>query len=376
MTNTSLAELTAQLRSPGLTLFDGPAGDLKTIAADTLGVVGMPTDWTQSSRIGTRMGPRALRRATSEWIRALRAQGGDVWIDPRTESAWQLRMDDWLLDCGDAHIDLTSVERTTKSIALMTEAVRLRDAIPLALGGDHYNSYPACLGYSRAFEQLQPGKRFGYIQIDGHLDFADKLGAWGTHNHATNGRRNSELPNIAQENMVWIGITGRVDGGELEQIEGMGGKIFSSGDIHRLGTQEVAEQALAHAMRGCDHLYLSIDTPKAEALKDVHAVVTRDDFPEQDFRYVGPARTQINMWHMTRNVLAHEKALYEGHAVAAVADATGRRLMELPMSPPRVKAAIDNREGADFYLTAGQMRLGGALSRLGSRGRETRIRPF
>ena len=66
----------------------------------------------------------------------------------------------------------------------------------------------------------------------------------------------------------------------------------------------------------------SIDTSKAEALKGVHAVVTRDDFPEQDFSYVGPARTQINMWHMTRNVLAREKALYEGHAVAAVAAAS------------------------------------------------------
>ncbi|MGB0552257.1 MAG: xanthine dehydrogenase family protein molybdopterin-binding subunit [Alphaproteobacteria bacterium] len=66
----------------------------------------------------------------------------------------------------------------------------------------------------------------------------------------------------------------------------------------------------------------SIDTSKAEALKGVHAVVTRDDFPEQDFGYVGPARTQINMWHMTRNVLAREKALYDGHAVAAVAAAS------------------------------------------------------
>ena len=66
----------------------------------------------------------------------------------------------------------------------------------------------------------------------------------------------------------------------------------------------------------------SIDTSKAESLNGVHAVVTRDDFPEQDFGYVGPARTQINMWHMTRNVLAREKALYEGHAVAAVAAAS------------------------------------------------------
>ena len=265
MNETPISELNALLTSPGLTLFDGPAGDPAALAADTLGVVGMPSDWTQSSRIGTRMGPRALRRATSEWIGALRAQEDDTWIDARTESAWRLRTGDWMLDCGDAVIDSTSVDRTTQSIAQMTEAVRLRDAVPLALGGDHYNSYPACLGYSRAFEQRQPGKRFGYIQIDGHLDFADSLGAWGTHNHATNGRRNSELPNIARENMVWIGITGWVDGGELEEIEAMGGKIFSSGDIHRLGAATVAEQALAHAMRGCEHLYLSIDIDAMDA---------------------------------------------------------------------------------------------------------------
>lgn len=265
MNYTPLSQLASQLRSPGLTLFEGPAGDPATIAADTLGVVGMPSDWTQSSRLGSRMGPRALRRATSEWIGSLRAQDEDAWVDPRTASTWRLRTDGWMLDCGDAPIDPTSVERTTESIARMTETVRLRDAIPVALGGDHYNSYPACLGYSRAFEQRQPGKRFGYIQIDGHLDFADKLGAWGTHNHATNGRRNSELPNITRENMVWVGITGWVDGGELELIEGMGGKIFSSGDVHRLGATAVAEQALAHAMRGCDHLYLSIDIDAMDA---------------------------------------------------------------------------------------------------------------
>ena len=32
----------------------------------------------------------------------------------------------------------------------------------------------------------------------------------------------------------------------------------------------------------------------------------------------------------------------------AVADATGRRLTELPMSPPRVKAAIDNRDRTEL----------------------------
>ena len=62
-----------------------------------------------------------------------------------------------------------------------------------------------------------------------------------------------------------------------------------------------------------------IDTARAEALPGVKAVVTSADFPDHPSAYVGPERVQINFAHMTRNVMAREKALYEGHAVAAVA---------------------------------------------------------
>jgi CO/xanthine dehydrogenase Mo-binding subunit len=63
----------------------------------------------------------------------------------------------------------------------------------------------------------------------------------------------------------------------------------------------------------------SIDTSKAQALTGVKAVITSADFPEQKFEYVGPERIAVNFWHMTRNIMAREKVLYEGHAVAAVA---------------------------------------------------------
>ncbi len=63
----------------------------------------------------------------------------------------------------------------------------------------------------------------------------------------------------------------------------------------------------------------SIDTSKAEALKGVKAVMTGADLPDQEFVYIGPERVQQNFWHITRNIMAREKALYEGHAVAAVA---------------------------------------------------------
>jgi len=68
------------------------------------------------------------------------------------------------------------------------------------------------------------------------------------------------------------------------------------------------------------HAYIrGIDTSKAEALPGVKAVVTAADFPDHAFAYIGPERVAQNFWHITRNIMAREKALYEGHAVAAVA---------------------------------------------------------
>lgn len=64
---------------------------------------------------------------------------------------------------------------------------------------------------------------------------------------------------------------------------------------------------------------VSIDTSRAAALLGVRAVVTSADFPEQKFEYIGPERVAVNFWHVTRNIMAREKVLYEGHAVAAVA---------------------------------------------------------
>ena len=63
----------------------------------------------------------------------------------------------------------------------------------------------------------------------------------------------------------------------------------------------------------------SIDTSRAAALPGVKAVMTGADLPDHPFRYIGPERLSVNFWHVTRNIMAREKVLYEGHAVAAVA---------------------------------------------------------
>ncbi|WP_170559221.1 xanthine dehydrogenase family protein molybdopterin-binding subunit [Ruegeria atlantica] len=60
---------------------------------------------------------------------------------------------------------------------------------------------------------------------------------------------------------------------------------------------------------------VKIDTSKAEAHKDVKAVVTRADFADVPFK----SGLEGEFWNVLENVMAGEKALYDGHAVVAVA---------------------------------------------------------
>src|SRR5512145_2773852 len=63
----------------------------------------------------------------------------------------------------------------------------------------------------------------------------------------------------------------------------------------------------------------SIDTSKAQALPGVKAVITAEDLSDLPSEFVPAGEMMVNFRDMTRNVMAREKALYEGHAVAAVA---------------------------------------------------------
>ena len=64
---------------------------------------------------------------------------------------------------------------------------------------------------------------------------------------------------------------------------------------------------------------LSIDISAAEALPGVKAVVTRDDFPDMAVEHAASGELMVNFRDVTRNMMARENVLYDGHPVAAVA---------------------------------------------------------
>ena len=98
----------------------------------------------------------------------------------------------------------------------------------------------------------------------------------------------------------WTRVSGRVRGSYL----------LRSG-AHRLGFVQRSPHAHARIM--------SINIDKALKLPGVKAIVTADDFPpianEEAFVGEGP----MNFRDLSRNCMAREKVLYDGHAVAAVA---------------------------------------------------------
>ena len=111
-------------------------------------------------------------------------------------------------------------------------------------------------------------------------------------------------------NYRWVGNnTRRPDG--VDKVTGRaryGDDMVLPGMLH----MRMLRSPHAHAK------ILSIDTSEAEAIKGVKAVVTHKDVPDHPPAKppFGPAVSDFH--DLSRNIMAREKVLYDGHAVAAV----------------------------------------------------------
>ena len=97
------------------------------------------------------------------------------------------------------------------------------------------------------------------------------------------------------------------------------GKALYGADIQLPGLLygKVLRSPHAHAK------IVSIDTSRAEAHPEVNAVVTSADIVEGEDRAVAlTTPPPLNLKHLTNNIIARDKALYKGHAIAAVAAAS------------------------------------------------------
>ena len=77
---------------------------------------------------------------------------------------------------------------------------------------------------------------------------------------------------------------------------------------------------------------VSINTDKAAALPGVKAIVTGADMPEMPSEMAQAGEGAVNFRYLSNNIMAHDKVLYDGHpvaAVAAISDAVANEALSL-----------------------------------------------
>lgn len=239
------------LRCPNVRLEDVRSGDVA--------VFGVPQDTTAASRPGARWGPSSIRAASAGLDYFLRSSLDRELVDVETGDTFAYQDDLRLVDCGDLMTYPLDLPRTVESVAADAGAIRARGALPVALGGDHFISYPVCLGVVRALRSANPSLRLGYIHIDGDLDISDDNRTWGRLFHGTNARRIAEIDEIDTSRMVMFGISGVTRRDQWEFVHDAGITMITAGEISRNGARESMERAIEIATEGTDGVYVTCD---------------------------------------------------------------------------------------------------------------------
>jgi agmatinase len=133
----------------------------RDLAGVDVAVVGIPFDQATTNRSGARLGPRALRSISSNlaWEKQVNGWG----FDPFERLA--------VVDYGDFRFDPGRPEGVPRELEAQAAAVLATDTAILALGGDHFVTYPLLRACAERYGPLS------LIHFDAHSDtWEDELG--------------------------------------------------------------------------------------------------------------------------------------------------------------------------------------------------------
>ncbi len=199
--------------------------DFDALDAD-IAVLGVPYDLGVGFLSGTRLGPRRIREASTQY-----ARGDAGFYDPEAKEQL-LAAPVKIVDCGDVDILHGDVDYSFLSIEQTVRKILERKAIPAVIGGDHSITIPV----GRALESLS--ESVTVVQFDAHLDWTDHVGPQRLGNGSPM-RRLSEMPHI--DKIVQIGLRGigssrRQD---FDDAETYGAVLIPSKEVHRIGPDGV-----------------------------------------------------------------------------------------------------------------------------------------
>ncbi|GFE66840.1 agmatinase [Litoreibacter roseus] len=189
----------------------------KDLTGVDLAVTGVPFDQAVTNRPGTRLGPRAIREAST--LQPCDPPYG--WdINPLTEFN--------IADYGDLAFDYANVPAFPKALTDHISGILDKGAGSLVLGGDHYITFPILRAYAAKFGPVS------LLQFDAHSDTwpdddMDRI------DHGTMFYKAVKEGLIVPERSVQVGIrtTNEVD---------LGVNVIDAREVHEAGPATVVEK--------------------------------------------------------------------------------------------------------------------------------------
>ncbi|WP_020680902.1 agmatinase [Marinobacterium rhizophilum] len=199
--------------------------DWDNIKAD-VAFMGAPFDCGTQWRSGARMGPRAIREASTLFSFG---HGGAYSYE---DDVMYLEGVD-IVDIGDADMVHTNTEKSHANIEYGVRKMLDAGVLPVVVGGDHSVNAP-CI---RAFEGRGP---IHIIQIDAHLDFVDERHGV-RFGHGNPIRRASEQDFVTGMTQLGIRNVSSSNRADHKAAEAVGSTILSVRDVRRLGARGVLD---------------------------------------------------------------------------------------------------------------------------------------
>ena len=204
----------------------------KDLAGVDLAVTGVAFDGAVTNRPGARLGPRAIREAST--LQTFEPPYG--WgFDPLSEFS--------ITDYGDLAFDYAKIADFPAALTRHIATILAAGAGTLALGGDHYISLPILRAYAEKFGPLS------LIQFDAHSDtWADD--DFDRIDHGTMFYKAVRQGLVDPARSVQIGI-------RTENPDTLGVQIIDAREVHQTGAAAVA--AKARDIVGDHPCYLTFD---------------------------------------------------------------------------------------------------------------------
>lgn len=216
--------------------------DMRELDSQDVVFLGAPYDGGTTNRPGTRFGPNAMRKMSSE-LGSPFNPGMGVNLTESLE----------MVDAGDIQIIPSNLEKSFDQIAKGIAYVAEREIFPVVLGGDHSIGYPDVRGLSPYIDG-----NIGIIHLDRHSDISEYSMDERMHGspffHATN------IPNAPPSNLVQIGIGGWAGSREgLKVAREREATVITVDDVDRYGVDRIIEYALEIAWHNAAAVWVSFD---------------------------------------------------------------------------------------------------------------------